>query len=620
MASANISEGFLCSICLDVFKEPVSTPCGHNYCRACISRYWSSGDIIQCPLCKETFRTAPKLRVNVEFRDMLEISKRTKQAGEDGGSPAGPGDVPCDLCQGNRRRKAVKSCLVCSASYCDAHLKPHRTVQKLKWHQLINPVDSLEERVCRKHNKVMESFCKRDQCCVCSVCLKEDHVGHDVVSLEEEFKARKTMLQRANTSMANAMNDKCNTVIRVYNLMAQSRQKLEETKVEVIQTFDGLVAAILRKRAKLMEVLEEKQGAAEQRDKALQRQLRLELAELRETSLKMEEVLKTEDEFRLLQNLPSIPSATHTRHRYSERQSLLQVEEVLRAVVKIEKTLNEHMDKIIREVLQRDTEEEAFEEQQTLFDDELGKIQEQHAVKVTLDPNTAHPSLIVSEDATQVWDGFFKRNISDNPKRFDSLHLVLGNEGFSSGKIYYEVSLKGLTVWEVGVGRESINRKGTVNSSLTPENGFWTLGLYWGRCQANSNPPVHLPSIKKLQKVGVFVDLEEGVVSFYNVDMRAQIYSFTGCVFGGASFLSKILVFGARTRIYPLFRPSPEEGSAPLRITNVRIQCCSQVTNSRVQVTLKSPLSESKSESPRESRSRVRVQDSSTPSLSQRQK
>nr|XP_033934920.1 tripartite motif-containing protein 29-like [Pseudochaenichthys georgianus] len=122
---------------------------------------------------------------------MLEISKRTKQAGEDGGSPAGPGDVPCDLCQGNRRRKAVKSCLVCSASYCDAHLKPHRTVQKLKWHQLINPVDSLEERVCRKHNKVMESFCKIDQCCVCSVCLKEDHVGHDVVSLEEEFKARK---------------------------------------------------------------------------------------------------------------------------------------------------------------------------------------------------------------------------------------------------------------------------------------------------------------------------------------------------------------------------------------------------------------------------------------------
>lgn len=569
MASVNISEEFLCSICLDVFTEPVSTPCGHNYCRACISRYWSSRAIIQCPLCQETFLTAPKLRVNTAFRDMLE--KKTKQAGADGGSPAGPGDVPCDLCQGNRRRKAVKSCLGCSASYCDAHLKPHRTVQKLKWHQLINPVDSLEERVCRKHNKVMESFCKIDQCCVCSVCLKEDHVGHDVVSLEEEFKARKTMLQGANTSMANAMNDKCNTVVTVENLMAQSRQKLEETKVKANQAFYGLVAAILRKRAKLMEVLEEKQGAAEQRDKALQRQLRLEIAELLMTSVKMKEVLKTEDEFRLLKNLPSIPSATNTRHHYSERQSLLQLEEVLRAVVKIEETLNEHMDKIIREVLQRDTEEEAFEEQQTLFDDELGKIQEQHAVKVTLDPNTAHPSLIVSEDATQVWDGVFKRNISDNPKRFDSLHFVLGNEGFSSGKIYYEVSLEGLTGWEVGVVRESINRKG-VNSSLTPENGCWTLGLYWGRCQANSNPPVQLPSIKKLQKVGVFVDLEERFVSFYNLDTRAQIYSFTGCVFGGASFLSKILVFGERTRIYPLFRPSPEEGRrrAPLRIINVR--------------------------------------------------
>ncbi|XP_033979613.1 probable E3 ubiquitin-protein ligase TRIML1 isoform X2 [Trematomus bernacchii] len=561
MASANISEEFLCSICLDVFTEPVTTPCGHNYCRACISSYWSSRDIIQCPLCQETFWTAPKLRVNTAFRDMLEIFKKTKQAGEDGGSPAGPGDVPCDLCEGNRKRKAVKSCLVCSASYCDAHLKPHCTVQKLKWHQLINPVDSLEERVCRKHNKVMDSFCKRDQCCVCSVCLKEDHVGHDVVSLEEEFKARKTFLQRAKTSMADAISDKCNTVIRVENLMTQSRQKLEETKVEANQAFDGLVAAILSKKNKLMEDLEEKQEAEEQKDKALKRQLWLEIAELRQTSVKMEEVLKTEDEFQLLQNLPSIPSATNTRHCFTERKSLLQVEKVWRAVAEIEEMLNEHMDKI--------KEEEAFEEQQTgtPFDDELDKIQEQHAVKVTLDPITAHPSLIVSEDATQVWDGVFKRNISDNPKRFDSLHFVLGNEGFSSGKIYYEVSLEGLTGWEVGVVRESINRKG-VNLSLTPENGCWTLGLYWGRCQANSNPPVHLPSIEKLQKVGVFVDFEERFVSFYNVDTRAQIYSFTGCFFVSASFLKKILVFGVRPKIYPLFRPSAEEGSAPLWITN----------------------------------------------------
>ncbi|KAK1900225.1 E3 ubiquitin-protein ligase TRIM47 [Dissostichus eleginoides] len=389
MASANISEKFLCSICLDVFTEPVSTPCGHNYCRACISSCWSSRDIIQCPLCKETFLTAPKLRVNTAFRDMLEISKKTKQAGEDGGSPARPGDVPCDLCQGNRKRKAVKSCLVCSASYCDAHLEPHRTVQKLKWHQLINPVDSLEERVCRKHNKVMESFCKRDQCCVCSVCLKEDHVGHDAVSLEEEFKARKTMLQRAKTSMANAISDKCNTVIKVENLMMESRQKVEETKVEANQAFNGLVAAILSKKAKLMEVLEEKQEAAEQKDEALKRQLWLEIAELRQTSVKMEEVLKTEDEFRLLQNLPSIPSATNTRHCYTERKSLLQVEKVLRAVVKIEETLNEHMDKIIREVLQGDTEDEAFEEQQTPFDDELemasANISEEFLCSICLD-------------------------------------------------------------------------------------------------------------------------------------------------------------------------------------------------------------------------------------------
>ncbi|KAF3848173.1 hypothetical protein F7725_021201 [Dissostichus mawsoni] len=117
--------------------------------------------------------------------------------------------------------------------------------------------------------------------------------------------------------------------------------KDHKTKVEANQAFDGLVATILSKKAKLMEVLEEKQEAAEQKDKALSRQVFLEFCELHMTSVKMEEVLKTEDEFRLLQNLPSIPSATNTKHCYTERQSLLQVEKVCRAVAKIEETLNE---------------------------------------------------------------------------------------------------------------------------------------------------------------------------------------------------------------------------------------------------------------------------------------
>ncbi|XP_029301540.1 E3 ubiquitin-protein ligase TRIM58-like isoform X2 [Cottoperca gobio] len=572
MASADFSqseETFFCSICLEVFTEPVSTPCGHNYCKGCITSYWASRDFSQCPLCNEPFHTAPELRVNTEFKDMLKLFNRMKVAGDDGSPPAGPGEVPCDICHG-MKHKAVKSCLVCLTSYCNAHLKPHHTVQVLKWHELINPVETLEDRVCRKHNKVIEFFCRKDQSRVCFVCLRDDHVMHDAISLEEEFKERKIKLKCAKRQVQHNLNEKCHMVLRIQNSMMEGRQEVETTKAGTVEAFAALVASIRTKKVKLIELLEEKQAAAEQKAKALIRQLWLEIAEDRQTSIKLEELSKTEDDFQLLQRLPS--STSNTKDCFTDPQSLLQVETVRSAVAKIEETLNTHMENIIKEVNLADN-EETFEELQieNVFDDELGKIQEQYAIKVTLDPDTAHPSLIVSEDMKQVRDGGSKRNIPSSPKRFESVHFVLGNEGFSSGKFYYEVSLKGQTGWEVGVVRESINRKG-FNWSLSPENGCWTLGLYWGRCQANTNPPVLLPLIKDLQKVGVFVDFDEGLVSFYDVDTRAQIYSFTGCFLTGReSFLSKILAFAVKdtAKVYPLFRPCAETESPPLQIAPV---------------------------------------------------
>ncbi|XP_041796285.1 nuclear factor 7, ovary-like [Chelmon rostratus] len=574
MASANISasdDQFLCSICLSVFTEPVSTPCGHNYCKSCIVDFWTLSDVHQCPLCKENCRTAPELQVNTEFRDMLELFKRTRVAGEDGGSCASPEEVPCDLCHGVKR-KALKSCLVCLASYCHIHMKPHHTVQALKWHELINPVVTLEDRVCQKHNKVKEFFCRRDGSCVCVVCLRDDHVTHTAVSLEEEMKERKTQLTHMKRSVKHTLNRKCILAKKIENAMMLGRQEVDRTKAETAEAFAALAAMIETKKVKLIELLEEKQKAAEQQAEALLRQLQLEIFENDRTRTKLEELSKTEDDFRLLQDLPSVPSSSNTKQCFTARvQPLLQVETVRSALAKLEEMLNQQMEDITREVNQADQEKTL---QGLMPDDELGKIQKEYAINVTLDPNTAHPSLILSEDRKQVRDGGAKRNVPDNPARFDNLHFVLGNEGFSTGKFYYEVTLKGQTGWEVGVARESISKKG-VNLCLSPENGCWTLGSYWGRCQANTNPPVILSLSQQPQKVGVFVDYEGGLVSFYNVDTRDLIYAFTGCVFAGSvPFLRNLLafsVYSAKTRIYPLFRPSCEEGSdsAPLQITPV---------------------------------------------------
>ncbi|KAM9421988.1 butyrophilin subfamily 1 member A1-like [Salvelinus alpinus] len=178
-----------------------------------------------------------------------------------------------------------------------------------------------------------------------------------------------------------------------------------------------------------------------------------------------------------------------------------------------------------------------------------------HAVNVTLDPDTAHPKLILSEDGKQVRCGNIKQDLPDNPVRFDTGHYVLGKEGFSSRRFYYEVQVEGDTGWTLGVAKESINRKGKID--LNTENGCWTLCLMDGKYNIFTGPSVTLCLREKPQKVGVFVDYKEGQVSFYNVEARSHIFSFTGY-----SFTEKL---------YPLFYCGTIDNSAPLVITPVDV-------------------------------------------------
>uniref|UniRef100_A0A8C5DGX0 B30.2/SPRY domain-containing protein n=1 Tax=Gouania willdenowi TaxID=441366 RepID=A0A8C5DGX0_GOUWI len=151
---------------------------------------------------------------------------------------------------------------------------------------------------------------------------------------------------------------------------------------------------------------------------------------------------------------------------------------------------------------------------------------QQFAVDVTLDPLTAHPYLVLSDDGKQVYCSDVWKNLPDNPKRFSKYINVLGKQNFSSGRFYFEVQVKGKTDWNLGVVKESINRKGYI--VVTPKNGLWTVALRDGNVyKACGDPSVilHLKCVP--EKVGVFVDYEEGVVSFYDVDAAALIYSFT---------------------------------------------------------------------------------------------
>lgn len=149
---------------------------------------------------------------------------------------------------------------------------------------------------------------------------------------------------------------------------------------------------------------------------------------------------------------------------------------------------------------------------------------------VKLDSTTAHHCLVLSDDGKKVRDGGQTLKVPDDPERFDVFGSVLGLNRLNSGKAYWEVKVSNKTGWDLGVARRGANRKGML--AVNTDNGYWVTVHYEGeKYAALTVPPVSLPLRQKPQEVGVFVDYEEGLVSFYNLTSRSHIFSFTECSF-----------------------------------------------------------------------------------------
>ncbi|RXN31438.1 butyrophilin subfamily 1 member A1-like isoform X2 [Labeo rohita] len=145
-------------------------------------------------------------------------------------------------------------------------------------------------------------------------------------------------------------------------------------------------------------------------------------------------------------------------------------------------------------------------------------------VNVILDADTAHPQLIVSDDGKQVSSGNRQtKGVDGNKDRFNEDLGVAGKDGFSSGCFYFEVQVKGQTKWELGVTRESVNKKDLI--FLRPENGYWIVGRRNKKYRARDTELLSL-SVNP-QRVGVFVNYEKGLVCFNDVESMSHIYTYT---------------------------------------------------------------------------------------------
>ncbi|XP_060904515.1 E3 ubiquitin-protein ligase TRIM21-like [Labrus mixtus] len=536
-SSLMVEDNFLCSICLDVFNQPVAIPCGHTFCRGCITFHWDTNKpLFLCPLCNKEYSKIPDLCVNTVLANAAEKVKKTiQESPRDTPEKAGSGHVLCGMCTGGKL-KATKSCLTCFMSYCDAHLQPHQRVLPLRKHKLINPVEDLESRICKDHGEPLEMFCKVDLMFLCRVCVDSDHKSCKTASVEEEAEMRKDELGKEKKDMDQMIQTHQQKLLEIQHSVEASGNNAEKALAYSKHVMTALVDYIRRSQVKLSEVIQTKKKKIEEDGKGFIKELEEEMMQIKQKQSELDQVTGINDSFEFLQSFLSLTITPPQVKDWSEVTLNSDQFTVQETLMKLETT-------VTREI-------------RLLCDPDLKKMQF-HAVNLTLDPDTANPSLIVSEDGKEVKCGDRKRNVPDKPERFDHVLNVLAKESFHSGKFYFEVQVRGKTQWDLGVTNQSINRKGDMR--LSPKSGYWTIWLRKGNeFTANAGPAINLHVREIPQKVGVFVDYEEGQVSFYDVDARARIFSFSGCNF--------------TERLFPYFGPCGNEGgknSAPLIITPV---------------------------------------------------
>uniref|UniRef100_A0A8C6WJK0 Uncharacterized protein n=1 Tax=Neogobius melanostomus TaxID=47308 RepID=A0A8C6WJK0_9GOBI len=455
-------ERFLCSICLEVFSAPVTTPCGHSFCRACINQHWDNSDGIKCPVCEVDFRSRPQMKVNIVLAEMIFEFKSNKQVVDieehmssdsksapkeeacDVSAPAG--EVLCDVCP-EPRLKALMSCLVCLASYCQNHLQPHLTNPRLRrHHQLIEAVPNLEERVCPEHDRPLELFCKDHSHFICLDCTSAGHKDHKAVPLKEECEVQLTTVKEQ-------IKQRLKKIEEIRSSVDLSQKNADTEIQEGIRAFNTLMECVQQGLDSFKQSIEDKHSKIQEEAAHLLKKIETEVSVLEQREAEMEELWRSGDHLQFVQSFTSAKPAPQLNDWTKETARAPTFEgRVTKALIELERDLTLSME--------------------VIFESEFCGVLNFEA-EVTLDPDTANSHLVLSKDLTQVSFSDRQQNLPDNPERFATWYSVLGKQKISSGKFYFEVQVKGKTYWELGVARESVGRKD--NNSQDVENGYWLI-------------------------------------------------------------------------------------------------------------------------------------------------
>ncbi|XP_034613483.1 tripartite motif-containing protein 10-like [Trachemys scripta elegans] len=424
-------------------------------------------------------------------------------------------------------------CRSCITQYCkDSRISPpyscpqcRERFRKGEFHpnwQLRNVVDIAKKipeprgkKTCEKHVELLKLFCEVDQTPICLVCRESrSHKEHSVVPIEEAALDYQNQIRSRLESLKKERDEILSYKSSGENTSQELLKQLQTEKQIIVSEFQQLRQFLVEQEQLLLDQLEKLNQEIEKRRAEYVAKLSEEIASFSSLISEMEQKCQLPaSEF--LQDI----KGTLSRCERKKFQNPVAFSSELKWRIWESSQRNASLETIMKK-----------------FTDSLSSRQQLDKANVTLDPDVAHPELLVSADQKSVRWGPTHQALPNNPERFDTVHCVLGCEGFTSGRHYWEVEVE-MEDWglcAVGVARESVNRKGGI--SFIPEQGIWAVRCSEDRYRALTSPEQRITPLslsREPRRIWVYLDYEEGRVALFDASNGDPIFTFPPASFAG---------------------------------------------------------------------------------------
>ncbi|XP_048046172.1 nuclear factor 7, ovary-like [Megalobrama amblycephala] len=419
-----------------------------------------SAEDLSCPVCCEIFKTPVLLSCSHSVcKECLQQFWRIKKTQE------------CPVCRRRSSREHPPINLVLK-NLCELALTERNETSS-----------SGSEEICSLHSEKLKLFCLEDKQPACLVCRdSQKHVSHTFRPISEVVSSYKEELNTALKSLQDKLQQNENIKGEFEKTVQHIKSQVEHTERQIKQQFEKLHQFLRDEEEATITALREEEEQKKQMMKEKLEEMNRHISALSHTIKDMEEMMKANDVC-FLKKFPVSMERVQSSQPDPQMAS--------GALIHVPRYLGNlpfRVWKKMQDIVQN--------------------------TPVILDPNTAYPYLVLSDDLTSVRNSGNKQPLPDNPERFDRSLCVLGSEGFNSGTHCWDVEVKESQYWSLGVTTASNQRKGY---------DFFNTDVWRVSYRLSSGFCVK----QKLDRVRVNLDYDRGTVSFSDPVTNTHLHTFT---------------------------------------------------------------------------------------------